>query len=157
MCLYGFLDGYNLVFQKEHKFLAKAWRKKIGLSFHMCVPLFFSLYYMCASMCAMSTLCFKGLGVPVGRDWHQAPYAGKHNPSPTLRLNKLKLRCPSRKSPHENRSCSALRSGECNRWYLRTNKVAFHTPLISAALERLLGCTTAFFFFFFLLCGILGR
>lgn len=85
----------------------------------------------------------------MGGAWHQPPYAGKHNPSPTLRLNKLKLRCPSKKkSLDETRSCSALRSGECNHWYLRTNRVAFQTPLISAALMRLLGCTTVFFCLF---------
>lgn len=92
---------------------------------HICAPLFYSLYYTCASMCAMCTLCFKGRRVVCA--WHQPPYVGKYNPSPTLRLNKLKLRCPSRSSLHENGSCSALRSGECNHWHLRTNKVAFHT------------------------------
>lgn len=94
---------------------------------------------MCERACA-----FKGLRV--GHAWHQPPYAGKYNPSPTLRFNKLKLQCPSRKNAHENGSCSALRSGECNHWYLRTNKVAFHTLLTSAAPFGPLGCTSAFFF-----------
>lgn len=55
---------------------------------------------------------------------------------------------PQGKSLHENGSCSALRSGECNHWYLRTNKVAFHTALISAALKAQL----LFFCLFFSCC-----
>lgn len=122
----------------------------MGPCFTICVPLFYSLYSMCARPCTACTLCCAGLRV--GGAWQQPPCAGKHNPSPTLRLNKLKLRCPSKKkSLDETRSCSALRSGECNPWYLRTNRVAFQTAILSAALMPLLGCTTAFSF---LLCGI---
>lgn len=102
---------------------------------------YFIVYTICERACALCA--FKGLRV--GHAWHQPPYAGKYNPSPTLRLNKLKLQCPSRKNVHENGSCSALRSGECNHWYLRTNKVAFHTLLTSAVPIWPLGCTSAFF------------
>lgn len=59
------------------------------------------------------------------------PIWGKYNPSSslTLRLNKGKLRCPSRKSPYEKRSCSVPHSEVCNPGLQGTNKMTFHTPI----------------------------
>lgn len=52
MCLYGFLDSYNLVFHKEHKFLAKASpRKSASPSTYACH--YFIVYTICAKACAL--------------------------------------------------------------------------------------------------------
>lgn len=81
------------------------------------------------------------------------PIWGKYNPpsSLTLRLNKGKLRCPSRKSLYENRSCSAPHSGVCNHRLQGTNKMTFHTQVQLCPYYRwaaeLLSCWRFFFFF----------
>lgn len=86
------------------------------------------------------------------------PIWGKYNPpsSLTLRLNKGKLRCPSRKNLYENRSCSAPHSGVCNHRLQGTNKMTFHTQVQLCPYYRwaaeLLSCWR-FFFSLSLLCG----
>ena len=76
------------------------------------------------------------------------PIWGKYNPpsSLTLRLNKGKLRCPSRKSLYENRFCSAPHSGVCNHRLQGTNKMTFHTQVQLCPYYR--WATELFFFSF---------
>lgn len=68
---------------------------------------------------------------------------GKHNPSLTLRLNKGKLQCPSRKSLYENRSCAVPHSGVCNHRLQGTNRMTFHSPLSPTVTGWSPGCQTA--------------
>ncbi len=133
----------------------------------MCTQLYFNAHteHMC-----MHTVCthwanslndpklvMPGTGSPI---W------GKYNPSSslTLRLNKGKLQCPSRKSLYENRSCSVPHSGVCNHRLQGTNKMTFHTPLRPTVSIRSLSCWTVGGFFHpccvafltethFMLCG----
>lgn len=76
----------------------------------------------------------------------------KHNPSLTLRLNKGKLQCPSRKSLYENRSCAVPLSGVYNHRLQGTNRMTFHSLLSPAVTGWLPGCQTVGGFLFSL-CG----
>lgn len=83
------------------------------------------------------------------------PIWGKYKPpfSLTLRLNKGKLRCPSRKSLYENRSCSAPHSGVCNHRLQGTNKMTFHTQVQLCPYYRWAAELLEIFFSLSLLCG----
>lgn len=137
-----FFDNPNQVFKENTSALgvrAKYVRKKITpllvcmhATMFQCTYRTYVQVQACVCVCTVCTLWANSLKDPkLVIPGTGPPIWGKYNPSSplTLRLNKGKLRCPSRKSLYENKSCSVPHSGACNHRLQGTNKMTFHTAI----------------------------